>query len=301
MPLSEIRLKFRIGDWCLHVHRFPGATWPEHPQESKLPTVPLKPGMEVLFAPSVPVSARLPVLKVERGMIRYVPAHYKRYYLDLAGDFQSFLKGLSHGHRHELRRKTRRLSESSANGLIFREYGRPDQISEFHRIARQLSVRSYQERIGAGLPGDPGFLNELAARAESDAVRGFILFHSDRPAAYQLCYVDGDRLSGVYCGYDPDLRRCSPGLVLLRCVVEHLFAQQRFRSLDFGRGEQAYKAVFATGSTFCADVYYFRRTGTNLCLISAHLALRLLWSIIAGVLEAMGLKTRLRRVIRAHR
>jgi hypothetical protein len=90
-PPREIPLKFRFGDWCLHVHRFKGILWPAHSSstltDDALPTVALEPGLDVLFAPSVPVSSRLAVLTFGPDMIRYVEAQYNRYHLALAGDF----------------------------------------------------------------------------------------------------------------------------------------------------------------------------------------------------------------------
>lgn len=301
-PPREVPLEFRFGDWCLHVHRFKGIVWPEHsaraPSQDALPTVVLEPGIDVLFAPSVPVPSRLAVLTFGPEMIRYVPAQYNRYYLELAGDFQTVLRGLSHHRRHELQRKVRRFAEREISVPLLREYRHPAEMAEFHRLARQISMRSYQRRLGAGLPDDPCFADELAARAESDSVRGFVLFDGRRPAAYQLYYAHADCLSGVYCGYDPGLGRRSPGAVLLYCVLEYLFAHRLFKTFDFGAGEQAYKKVFATGSTFCADIYYLRRTRMNLCLVWAHLALHSIWSAIARVLEAVGAKKRLRALIR---
>ena len=300
--VAEVRLKFRFGDWCLHVHRLKGTVIREQfstaaPRES-FPDVSPESGMDVLFDPSVPVAKPLPVLHFGAASIRYVAAQYSRYYIDLDADFPTFLARLSRHRRHELRRKLRGFAGSSDRAPVFREFRRAPEMDEFYRIARQISLRSYQAKFDAGLPDDMPFVDELRARAESDGVRGFILFQGERPVAYLLCFGDGDCLSGVHCGYDPGLRKYSPGEVLLYRVLEHLFAERRFRVFDFGRGEQAYKSVFATGSIFCADIYYFRRTAFNLCLIGVHLALHGISGAVAGVLEALGLKRRLKRLIR---
>jgi CelD/BcsL family acetyltransferase involved in cellulose biosynthesis len=301
-PPREVPLKFRFGDWCLYEHQFKGIVWPENSARlvslETLAAAALEPGVDVLFAPSVPVPSPLAILTFGSEMIRYVPAQFNRYYLELTGDFKTLLRGLSRHRRQELQRKVRRFAERELSVLPFREYRHPVEMAEFHSLARQVSRRSYQRRLGAGLPDDTCFWNELATRAESDGVRGFVLFDGRRPAAYQLCYAHGDCLSGVYCGYDRSLRKCSPGAVLLYCVLGHLFEQRRFKTFDFGAGEQAYKEVFATSSTFCADIYYLRRTPTNLCLVWAHRALHSFWSAIARVLDAVGAKKRLRAFIR---
>ena len=61
-------------------------------------------------------------------------------------------------------------------------------MAEFHHLAREISAKTYQERLlDAGLPADESYLEILQALASRDQVRAFILFHQDVQAAY-LCY-----------------------------------------------------------------------------------------------------------------
>jgi len=298
---TEVSLKFRFGDWCIHVQRLAGSVLCQ--DFTSVPPAPamsvkLDPDSQVLLMRARPLPARLPLLDLTRDTIRYVPVQYLRHYVDLSGGFAAYVRKFSRRSRSELQRKVRRFSEDSKASPVWREYRCPAEMPEFHRLARQVSERSFQARLGVGLPVTEEFRSQLAARAAQDSVRGFILFHGNRPAAYELCHANGGCLTGEHCGYDPEFARLSPGTVLLYCVLEHLFAQQSFARLDFGAGDAEYKASFATGSVLCGDIYYFRKSRKNFCLVAAHCALRGAWWCAAKTLDFVRLRRRLKKLLR---
>ena len=180
----------------------------------------------------------------------------------------------------------------------FREYRSAKEIRAFYDSALTVSRQSFQKRIGHGLPEDPGFLAKLIRLAEQDKVRGYLLFYDDRPAAFNLCYVNGDWLTGELCGYDPSLSHLSPGNALIGSILERLFEEQDFRMLDLGTGDADYKAFFATGSVPCTDVYYFPRTLKNIALVIAHWATAVLWQWTTRMLDALHVKDRLKKLAR---
>jgi hypothetical protein len=249
--------------------------------------------------PSWPLRGKLSMLQLTRNTIRYVPAQYPRYYIDLCSGFSTYLERLPHRFRGELRRKVRRFIESSGSSPIWREYRDPADMAEFYGLAHQVSKRSFQGRLGGGLPETEEFRSQLALLAQQNLVRGFILCHGDRPVAYELSRANGDCLTGEYCGYDPEFRRSSPGTVLLYCVLEHLFVERSFTKLDLGTGDAEYKALLATGSILCGNLYYFRRSGRNLCLVGAHCAVRGAWRCIARTLDIARVRGRLKKLLRS--
>ena len=68
---------------------------------------------------------------------------------------------------------------------------------------------------------------------------------------------------------------------------------------DFSEGEGAHKKLFATGHQLCADIYVLHATPSNLAkvLVDAGLA-EASGGIVRG-LDRMGLKSRVKRVIRS--
>jgi CelD/BcsL family acetyltransferase involved in cellulose biosynthesis len=90
----------------------------------------------------------------------------------------------------------------------------------------------------------------------------------DRPISYLFCSAQAEVLLYRHFGYDPEFGRWSPGTVPQYLALERLFAEGRFRLFDFTAG--AHKQFFSTGSTRCADLYFFRRTPRNLLLLGLH-------------------------------
>jgi hypothetical protein len=244
-----------------------------------------------------PVDRDLPRLSWVPPCIRYVPSHEERYWISLAGSFDAYLQKFSAKTRNTFRRKVRRLSERANGSMRLQEYGTPADILEFLRRARAIAVRTYQQRMGLALPGDDAFRRRLLERAEQGQVRGYILSCGDRPAAFAYLPAQGDNLVYEKLGHDPEFAPWSPGTVLLYLVLERLFEEQRFRTLDFGEQEFSYKRFFATDQLRCANVLYLCLRPGNCALVASHHLLFLLDSAIATTVTYLGVKEWLKRVL----
>jgi hypothetical protein len=203
--------------------------------------------------------ARLPHLRA------FVRQAYPRCYADLGGGFDTYLAAFSAKTRSTLRRKARRLEP-----LDVRCFRTADEMAVFHRDARTISARSYQElKLGAGLPDGEAALAEMRGLATRDAVRGWILYVGDRPVSYLHAPAEGDTLVYAHLGYDPDFAALSPGTVLQFEAMRCLMDEGRFRRFDFTEGDGQHKRLWASGSVACVDLLLLRPTSAN--LISGHL------------------------------
>lgn len=224
------------------------------------------------------------------GLRAFVRQTYPRSYADLDLDFDFYLAAFSAKSRSTLRRKVRKLAP-----LDIGCFHRPEEMAAFHRDARLISARSYQERLlHSGLPDGPAALAEMQARAAMDAVRGWILYLQGRPAAYLYAPAEGSTLLYAYLGYDPDFAEASPGTVLQYEAMRQLMAERRFRRFDFTEGDGQHKRLWATGAIDCADVLLLKRTPAN--LLTGH-ALNGFDGAVAGAKRAAR-ALRLERVVR---
>jgi CelD/BcsL family acetyltransferase involved in cellulose biosynthesis len=300
------RLKFSLGGFLLYAIRIRtlmlDGLFAELPGDASVTELPLNscsPDIRAALVISHPVRTKLPRVAFTRGLIRYVPQQYRRFHLDVIGSFDAYLSRFSSRRRNDLRRKLKRFL-NSGSGQCFREYSKPEEMQEYYRFARQVSSKTYQEHlVDAGLPEGQEFLDDLRERAGRDAVRGYILFHNGEAVAYQYCPAEGDVLLYERVGYDPQFRSLGPGTVLMLLVIERLFVSARFKRFDFGTGEFEYKELFGTGYTQCADIYFFRRTFSNLALVAAHSLLHVTWGGIAAALDRLGLRAKLKRAVRS--
>ncbi len=257
------------------------------------------PEVEAIFIRSHPVSDEMPELEFGSKFIRYTSDQYQRYFVDLEGTFEDYLKGFSSKSRSTLQRKVRKFAEFRGGEIKWREYRNPDEMKEFYRLSREVSAKTYQERLlNLGLPENEGFQRDLWEMAAQDRARGYILFADQQPIAYLLCPVRDGVLFYRYLGYDPEFKNWSPGTVLQYLVLEHLFSQGSFRMFDFTDGEGPHKEFFSTGSVRCADLYYFRPTLRNRLLAGLHFGLRNVSGAMVRLLDRLGIKSRIKKLIR---
>lgn len=251
------------------------------------------------IARSQPVPAPLPRIAVAGSNIRYVPRQYQRYYIDLRSSFADYLKKFSSKSRSTLSRKVRKFTELCGGQLHWQQFRIPEEMVEFHRLARELSQKTYQEKLlDEGLPESQEFVQEMIRLAAQDSVRAYLLFFQNRPVAYLYCPVETGILRYAYQGFDPELWKSSPGTVLQYLALQSLFEEQKFMFFDFTEGEGPTKQLFATGSVQCADICYVRLNLRNLGFVLAHAATESFSSLAGKVADRLQLRTGIRHFLR---
>ncbi len=195
--------------------------------------------------------------------VRFERQNYTRYYVDLAAGEGAWRAQLSGQTRSTLKRKAKKLAAAGGGTLDVRRYRTAAELADFHPIARALAEKTYQEKLmGAGLPGDAGFVQRMVALAGEDAVRAWLLYVGDAPAAYLWCGADGETLRYDYVGHDPAFAALSPGSVLMEAALGDLFGD-RFARFDFTEGEGQHKRGLASAGVACRDLLLLRPTLAN--------------------------------------
>jgi CelD/BcsL family acetyltransferase involved in cellulose biosynthesis len=143
------------------------------------------------------------------------------------------------------RYKTRRAARDLPHEV--RRYTAPEDVQPFLASAEQISRRSWQgRRIGLRLEQSDRFRDHFEGLARLGALRSYVLFHQDRPAAFVYGWQWNGRFEYEEIGYDSELADHAPGRVLLYRVLEDLVADDTPEILDFGCGDAEYKRVFGT-------------------------------------------------------
>lgn len=304
---KSIQLKFLLGEIPLFAVKFPALVFSAHftnlttdLDEPRPPFERFSSRLEAILIRSHPVDGELAPLDLSSQSIRYVPAQYRRYYIDLQTTFADYLGKFSSKSRSTLQRKVRKFAEFSGGEAIWREFRYREQMEEFYRLAREVSEKTYQEKLlNVGLPTGDDFRQELLDLSSRDLARGYLLFHGEKAIAYLYCPVQEGIMLYHNLGYDPDYKQWSPGTVLQYLVLERVFAEGTFRMFDFTEGQGPHKEFFSTGSTQCADIYYLRPTFRNLLLLKLHYGLSALSGATVKGLDRLGLKARIKKLIRA--
>jgi CelD/BcsL family acetyltransferase involved in cellulose biosynthesis len=298
-------LSFRVGEITLFRRQFRSLTLHEHffdlPTDLNVPRPPferLGRDVDVIVTRSHPVAEALAPMSRIDNTLRYVLAQYTRFHTSLDGDFAAYLGKFSAKTRSTLRRKVKRFLELG-EGCGMRAFKRPEEMAEFHRLARAVSRVTYQEKLlDAGLPEEPEFVRELVDLAARDAVRAYLLLMNGAPIAYLCCPAVNGVLLYAHLGYEPRHADLSPGTVLQYLAFESLFEERAFRAFDFTEGQGDHKKFFGTHETRCADVCYFPATHSVRLWLRVHRALDQLSAGLGRALDRVGLKALIKRFIR---
>jgi CelD/BcsL family acetyltransferase involved in cellulose biosynthesis len=266
---------------------------------SAVPWEQVPPQAQCVLYLSHPVDGRLPRLRLTREGIVYVPLHYTHYYIDLSGTFDDYLAKFNAKSRYNMKREVRLFCELSGRDEPVREFSHAGEIDQFLADAAEISAKTYQQRLANnGLPHDDAFRRRLEKLSPTGGWRGYILYDKSKPVAYFYGACREGILTAEWLGFDPQYRRFSPGGVLLYFIVRRLYAQGRYRMLDFGHSEAEYKRHHSTGSLAAADIHYFRLTARNLLLVLAHAAADSASHAIGWVMTRLRIKAAIKRFIR---
>lgn len=307
--LVELALPYRVGELRLFSRSFSGVASKLHFTRTApaltLPTPP-KETLEkhgFVYYPTYPVQFVPKPITVTRSWIAYTPYVFKNHYIDLAqaGTFASYLRQrFSAKSRWTLQRKVRRFAEGDAGSLHWREFSRSSDMREFQTLACNISAKTYQERLlGKGFPKVSRFTQQLEASAAIGGVRGYVLSHGGSPVAYMCCFIADGIMTYNYGGYDPRVHALSPGTVLQYVVLESAFESASISIFDFTEGDGAQKVFFGTHHQMCAKTYFLKRSYRHLSLISLHYGLNCAVEGLGNALDAIGLRSRVRKLIRS--
>jgi CelD/BcsL family acetyltransferase involved in cellulose biosynthesis len=301
---GPVALKFQLGDIVfakavLSLFRR-SARLDEHPlDDCDMPEPPPQlDGAHGYVVWSHPIAKKLPILRARSDAILYAPQQYRRFFVDLSGGFEGYMKTFSGKTRSGLRRKLRKFTEASGGIIDWKQYRTPDEVATFFSLAKSVSAKTYQERLlGVGLPADPTFIASACAMSKEDRVRAYLLFLHGKPIAYLYCPVSEQVVSYDRLGYNPAYASLSPGTVLQLLVLEALFSEE-FTTFDFTEGEGQHKEMFSTGSRLCGDVFVVCRRLVPISIIVLHHAMNRASATAGVTLDRLHLKSRMRRLIR---
>ncbi len=242
----------RVGRW-FPAGRLPGNAWATAGDLLLDPQVAQQPELwhaigealrqlpwRVLWLEDLPVESRrwmqwrrhLPGDRIACDGCRRVPVGVT----DLTGDWDQFFRTRSRNFRKTLRRCQRGLERQGNVELLVH----PDprfSAEELMEMVREVERRSWKFQQGTALVQHPhvdaffGRWTQLLDHSSHLAI--FLLCVDGRPVAYEWGYIAKGTYFSHKCSYDQQLSECSPGHVLCRLVLEHLFARPGVQRVDY--------------------------------------------------------------------
>ncbi len=165
--------------------------------------------------------------------------HFGNWHEDFAErDFASYLACRPGPLRETIRRKLRRADERTQLTMISTADGLEAGIAAFERVyARSWKGPEPFPRFNAAL---------MRAAAPLGLLRLFILADASGPIAVQFWIVAGGTATVLKLAHDEAARALSPGTVLTARAIRSLIATDGVSGLDFGRGDDPYKSLWAS-------------------------------------------------------
>ena len=198
---------------------------------------------EQLYLASLPEGSaalsHIPELARSRGWTCQVEREDTAPGVELPGDWDAFLASLTKKHRHELRRKLRRLQ--SAEGVKATTLESREAVEGAFDTFLDLMQQSREDKRQFLTPEREDFFRAAARElADAGVLRLWLLEVGGRPVSTTLCFdYDGKRL--LYnSGFDPAYSDLSVGLLLKAMCIRDAI-DRGLRYFDFLRGDEAYK------------------------------------------------------------
>ncbi|MCK9686086.1 GNAT family N-acetyltransferase [Scleromatobacter humisilvae] len=304
--LNRVPLKFQLGDLTLFSVALSMQTRSDRLSDETRavesparPGDPLERGSQGFMIRALPVAGELPTLRAIDGFLRYVPLQYRHCYIDLRTSFDEYQNKFSSKTRATIKRKLRKYAEHCGGQIDWKTFASPAEMRDFHRHAREVSRKTYQEKLlDAGIPDTQEFMSEMESLAAAGQVRGYVLFDRERAVSYLYCPVHFGTLVYAYLGYDPAYMQHSVGTVLQWLAVQQMFEESIFKFFDFTEGQSDHKRLFATHELRCANVIFVRRTLPNIILLRSHWWMGRFSKWLGDSLQALGLKDWIKRRLR---
>lgn len=170
------------------------------------------------------------------------------------GDWESYLAGRSSHLRKRLRQMERKLADG--HELHVRRTESPGEVEGDVATFFRLHDLRWSGGVASSLATDRSrlFLGDFAAAALTRGwLRLWFLERDGEAVAAWYGWRLGERYAFYNGGFDLELSKLSPGLVLLARVIEGAF-DEGARAFDFLLGDESYKSRFADGARSVVDV-----------------------------------------------
>ncbi len=214
----------------------------------------------------------------------------------LHSSFEAYQSSVGSKRRNDMKRSTR--AYRAADGVRGRVdcVTRAEDVEAFLEAVDRVSQNTWQSRLNGYVPRNTAAEREYHVRiAELGRLRGYVLREEDgKPVAF----VTGQQANGTLLledvGYDMDARDSHPGVSLLYFLLQNLYeSETKPRMLDFGYGDNRYKAALATGSR-AATALYLATPGWYWLLMRAQPVLDALDATIRERIKRAGLESKVR-------
>ncbi len=142
--------------------------------------------------------------------------------------------------------------------ITFCCYKNEEEISKLCEDIEKVARNSFLRILGYGFINNTGNKNILSILAKRGWLHGYILYIDEIPCAYYICFIYKDIFYFRSSGFDVRYKNCSPGVVLLKHVLEDIYKREKnIREIDWGIGDRIFKKHLGNYSFKVGSIYIF--------------------------------------------
>jgi len=184
------------------------------------------------------------------------PTIHPHWQMSVPESLDEFYQGLSQRHRGNIRRTVRKLEEEWRGQVEIVHYRQPQEVKRLCEDVERVSVKTYQQSLGAGFQNTPLMQSISQADAQHGRLHVSVLYVQKQPCAFQWGTTFGHTYFLERIGYDPAWTKSRVGTVLFVKVLERLCADEGVERMDFGFGGAEYKESYGNESWAEAETTY---------------------------------------------
>jgi hypothetical protein len=259
--------------------------------ERRLPSLPPLPrDAQGYLVTSLPEDCGAAMNGGANAMIACARQRYVRRWVDLAVGFAAYWEDVAADTRTSVTRQTAKLACVSGGALDVRRFHSPDELARFHDVARRISLRTYQERMGRGIPDDATFLRRMYADAAAGLARGWLLYIAGEPAAYLYATIEAGTVIHRHAACDPAFADLGPAAVLQLEALRDLFGEHAPKRFDFATCNAIDALGLASAGIPCLDLLLLRPSLANRAATVAQGTLDRATALSRRSVERLGLQ-----------
>jgi hypothetical protein len=218
--------------------------------------------------------------------------------IELSGDFQWYLAGLSKATRKDLRRTRRRIQEEHPE-IRTRQFSALEDVETLLRDVERVSRRTYQWHVlEEGVAASPLQVRRLSHAALLGILRSYVLYLADRPIAFRLGYAYRGTYFSHNVGYDPEFAHLHVGMYLFTETVADLLSRGDVARYDFLYGDAPHKQRLSNAARVEQHLYLMPRTPIWTLAALSFRCLNSASGRMGALLERYDLKQRTKKLVR---
>jgi len=161
--------------------------------------------------------------------------------------------------KHELFRKERQAKKRAKGRIAYRCF-RNNNMSELYHYIEGIAQKSFQRSVGCGFKDCDEHHRFLMLAASRGWLRVHVLSINEEPCAFLIALLYKKVLHFYWAGHDLSWRKCNPGNVLLKHVLEQLYSEPEVQAIDWGPGDSNLTRHFGNHATQESSMFMFPRS-----------------------------------------